>query len=616
MEAWGLPRKLADEGIRRLMVLATSAPPLKECPSCSRMLEETASVESSTICPYCGSDLVDETATIAAADSRWDAAAAETMLDPYPPLERVAGYRLERRLGQGGFGTVYLAVDERSGRRVALKIPRRERFAQEAAFRHYLQRFLAEGRRAARLTHPALVGVYEVGGDDGSGIPFIAMEHLEGGSLASRMQDGARLDRRAAAALIETVALGVQHAHRLGVFHCDLKPSNILLTRDGRPKVSDFGLAVEEEEQEGQAGQVAGTWPYMSPEQVEGKRHHLDGRTDVWSLGVVLYELLAGRRPFEGAPRQLREAILSRPVRPLAQREGHECQAFDTVVRRALERRVEDRYASAEELGRALARARRRDWCRAQARRAASWCGLLVVTALLLVGSGILWNAAGGRRERTSEARFYVDVAAPAGHRVPLFDHPLREVVVFQEVLPTWSQDTRHEWVRMQNERHEVLEAGVTYSGAYEVGVEIRHSVEPGEVGLCVGVEPTVDERGERQIWLQMVGLMYHENHQCYLVRYLARYGPLDEKLWLRQYDRVFATPVSFPAVDEFHALRVRVIADEIDAIFWRGQDYSEELVEPFRHNLRHPKARGGIGLMTSRSAPFFRHGYFVNLER
>ncbi|MCE7960468.1 MAG: serine/threonine protein kinase, partial [Acidobacteria bacterium ACB2] len=213
----------------------------------------------------------------------------------------VSHYRVEAVLGRGGMGTVYLATDTRLARTVALKL-----LPSDAASPARRQRFLREAQAASALDHPGIVTVHDVGNDLGS--DFIVMEHVKGRTLREVIQSGpvAVAD---ALSWVRQAAAALAAAHRAGIVHRDLKPQNLMLTADGRLKVLDFGLASVEYAEAGSAettaerltssGAVLGTPGYMSPEQAEGRP--VDARTDVFALGVVLYELLTGRAPFRGA---------------------------------------------------------------------------------------------------------------------------------------------------------------------------------------------------------------------------------------------------------------------------------------------------------------------------
>ncbi|HND54856.1 MAG TPA: serine/threonine-protein kinase, partial [Pirellulaceae bacterium] len=266
-------------------------------------------------------------------------------------------YRIVRYIAEGGFGRVFEAVDERTGRSVALKLPRIEKFPDRAKLAKFLEGFREEGRRAVELEHPAILKVLEVLDGDDVTLPAIVMEFVTGGTLLSRCRSDSRPTLDEAVEIMAEIAEAVHAAHLRGIVHRDLKPANILLTETGRPLVTDFGLALREEEQYARRGEHAGTLQYMSPEQINRRVDHLDGRSDIWSLSVMLYELLAGRRPFVARTNdELVEAIKNQPARPLRQRNASIDAELDELCLRGLRKAPEERPASAGEFAAALRR--------------------------------------------------------------------------------------------------------------------------------------------------------------------------------------------------------------------------------------------------------------------
>lgn len=273
------------------------------------------------------------------------------------PLERVAHFRLLRELGRGGHGVVYLAVDERLGRQVALKIPRPETILDL----ELRTRFLREAQAAGQLDHPNIVPVHEVG-ESGS-VVFIASHYVEGSDLGRWLSERASpVPPRDAAELVAALTDAVEFAHRHGILHRDIKPSNVLLpTTLGAlsPRLMDFGLAKLPAAlgDETRSGVLLGTPQYMAPELAAGKLREVGPATDVYGLGAVLYESLSGRPPFRGEndAETLQQVIHAEPVELTRLRPGLS-KELAAICHKCLEKRGEHRYASAASLAADLRR--------------------------------------------------------------------------------------------------------------------------------------------------------------------------------------------------------------------------------------------------------------------
>ncbi|MBX3465874.1 MAG: serine/threonine protein kinase [Planctomycetes bacterium] len=288
------------------------------------------------------------------------------------PGSSVAGHVVERELARGGAGAVFAARDAQ-GRPVALKV-------LLAGWRGgvHAERFRREAALGQRLDHPGIVRVLDHGEDDGRA--WLTMELLEGALPMDRFAAARGLDARARVDLVVQACDAVQHAHEQGAIHRDLKPQNLLVTPDGRVKVVDLGLArLLDEERLTQSGATMGTIEYMAPEQVKGQTAHADARTDVYALGVVLFELVAGEVPFSGQTSvEVMRGILEDAPVDLDARVSGLPRGLATVVAMALQKDPADRHPSAVALGRDLAAvlAGRPEssagWERARAARAAA----------------------------------------------------------------------------------------------------------------------------------------------------------------------------------------------------------------------------------------------------
>jgi tRNA A-37 threonylcarbamoyl transferase component Bud32 len=259
---------------------------------------------------------------------------------------QVAGYEILSELGRGGMGVVYKARQKSLNRLVALKMI----LAGEHAGPEALERFRTEAEAVARLQHPNIVQVYEVGEQDGQ--PFFSLEFIDGGSLADRLT-GAPLPARHAAQLVQTLARTMHTTHQQGIVHRDLKPANILLTGDGLPMITDFGLAKQlgGSKAKTQSGAILGTPSYMAPEQAAGHTRQIGPAADVYSLGAILYELVTGRPPFQAeSPMETLLQVLERDPAPPRLLNPKVDRDLETICLKCLEKDPAQRYAGAAEL--------------------------------------------------------------------------------------------------------------------------------------------------------------------------------------------------------------------------------------------------------------------------
>lgn len=276
---------------------------------------------------------------------------AASASNPTTPLKQFGRFEIKSKLGEGAFGTVYRARDPQLDRDVAVKVPR---FGGQRS-REDRERFLREARAAGSLHHAHICPVHEVGTVDGC--DYIVLAFIDGKPLSKILQTQAKLSDRQLIAVIRKLALALQEAHEKGIIHRDLKPANIMINRKGEPVIMDFGLARRDHSGDAQishSGQIMGTPAYMSPEQARGDGKAVSAATDIYSLGIVLYELICGRRPFEGTVTEVIGKILHVDPPPPSQFRADVDPRLQAICLQAIAKKPTDRFASMKEFAAAL----------------------------------------------------------------------------------------------------------------------------------------------------------------------------------------------------------------------------------------------------------------------
>ena len=523
-------------------------------------------------------------------------------LSPSLPA-KIGRYRVKSELGRGGFGAVYLAHDADLDRPVAIKVPRFD----VPVSGETLQSFLEEARTAARLKHPGIVAVHEIA-RQADASHFIVMEYVEGQSLASEIAKR-KLTQQQAVQIVAQAAAAVHYAHKKGLVHRDLKPGNILLDADGEVKIADFGLALHENEQRSRGGEFAGTPAFMSPEQIRRDTHRLDGRSDIWALGVILYELLTGKRPFNGTPEQTADEVLHRSPKPLRQIQDDIDPVLETICLKCLAKDPDQRYSSCKDLADALNR-----WQQGKPQKAPRRSRLIRWSAVALALAGCAAAAAAiipglsGRRD----APYLVDLAAEPLMPLKLMDRPPEEIFPLDAPDQRWERRAQPPQIHVESNTSVFLGLGTTASDLYSLRVETSKVAPVGYASLFFGFQDAPRENGLRRWRCQALSIHRNPGGAPYVVREVLRIHESPSGSWslIRDYRgevRIDDLPL------DGATLEVTIRGGRVASVQAGGR-LLRQLSDPAQGELDLP-TKGRFGVVNSRGSTLFRDALFTSLK-
>ena len=525
-------------------------------------------------------------------------------------------------VAKGGFGSVYKGHDPHGDIDVAIKIPRPDRFKS----RTQEEEFLREASSIAKLNHPNIVRYFNADTDE-NGHPYLVMEWIQGEPLSHVLRDkGFTIDE--SCEFVAQVAEAIHYADQKGYVHRDLKPANIMVDETGRPRVTDFGLALHEDIQHSHKGEISGTMPYMSPEQVLGKSEYLDGRTDVWSLCVIFYEMLAGVRPFKSKGRELPSEIIEREPRPPSHKNPDVPKELDEIVMKGMEKNLSKRTVSGAALADLIGAFLKQQQQLKQTlpmetkpqrtnRKSSVWAvGALSLATALLIS---LFVASGPAKERVRKAPKY-------GKWFNLFENEPTEVVYIPpKVSPSiegfedsssFSSETHIHYLCSSNlSVYSYLENIPRFTRG-ELAIEV-HPKRYSEFGVVWQFGLKEDDR-QCQVVFDVVSFLSPDNkkYRVQLQRY-HRVFPKNEEVLLRELTLPLSTSMDLGVANgekfevrlTFESTQLRSLEIDRDTVDLNlfDSDYVNQMSDP----VRFPPLELApfVGVMSARSAAIeYRH--------
>lgn len=383
----------------------------------------------------------------------------------------IARYEVIEEISEGSFGRVFRALDPKMDREVALKVTKPEAFGSKSGFEQFVQ----EARRVAKVSHTNIVTVHDVERIE-TGESLIAMEFVSGRTFEQVLHDEA-VPQIEKLRVIRDVAKAVHFAHSRELVHRDLKPANILIDEDGSTKVADFGLAMDEENRHQHKGEIAGTWKYMSPEQVRGL--YVDGRADVWAIGVMLYEALAGKPPFRGDKETIIDEIKHRDPKPLRQVDDSISPILEEACKRCLSKSVKERHQTAKDVADDLQTwiAKTESTTGPLRARVMIYClvGTLVILSVILVWQFVVYP------------RLPVDVASIARNELSLLGRN-PQIVQHDKSDPIFFYSTTKEQVCLRSRFRSLVRGGKSSRDNFSLEVQMsKVAWTQGASGLFLG---------------------------------------------------------------------------------------------------------------------------------